>query len=69
MKASIDELITKGHKEIWLNVQAENFAKELYKEFGFVNRQISDEFKGYDINVLTKFGTINIFNGGRISLN
>ncbi|MDQ0862039.1 ribosomal protein S18 acetylase RimI-like enzyme [Bacillus sp. V2I10] len=41
MKAAIDELFTKGHKEIRLNVQAENFAKELYKEFGFVDRQIS----------------------------
>ncbi|CAK6481428.1 GNAT family N-acetyltransferase [Peribacillus castrilensis] len=45
MKAAIDELITKGHNEIRLNVQAKNFAKELYKEFGFVDRQISMSLK------------------------
>ncbi|QWG59293.1 GNAT family N-acetyltransferase (plasmid) [Bacillus mycoides] len=41
MKAGIDELSLKGHKEIRLNVHAKNFARELYKEFGFVDRQIS----------------------------
>ncbi|MBJ8107585.1 MULTISPECIES: GNAT family N-acetyltransferase [Bacillus cereus group] len=41
MKAGLDELSLKGHKEIRLNVHAMNFARELYKEFGFVDRQIS----------------------------
>ncbi|PGU57124.1 GNAT family N-acetyltransferase [Bacillus cereus] len=41
MKAGIDELSLKGHKEIRLNVHVMNFARELYKEFGFVDRQIS----------------------------
>ncbi|MCZ6945004.1 GNAT family N-acetyltransferase, partial [Bacillus mycoides] len=41
MKAGIDELSLKGHKEIRLNVHVKNFARELYKEFGFVDRQIS----------------------------
>ncbi|OSX86893.1 hypothetical protein BTJ45_06015 [Bacillus mycoides] len=41
MKAGIDELSLKGHKEIRLNAHVKNFARELYKEFGFVDRQIS----------------------------
>lgn len=41
MKADIDELSLKGHKEIRFNVHVKNFARELYKEFGFVDRQIS----------------------------
>ncbi|MFS8355191.1 GNAT family N-acetyltransferase [Bacillus nitratireducens] len=41
MKAGIDELFLKGHKEIRLNVHVKNFARELYKEFGFIDRQIS----------------------------
>ncbi|WP_416828625.1 GNAT family N-acetyltransferase [Ectobacillus polymachus] len=41
MKAGIAELSLKGHKEIRLNVHADNFARKLYKELGFVDRQIS----------------------------
>jgi len=39
MKAGIDRLQEK-YKEIRLNVFAGNFAKEMYKEFGFVERQV-----------------------------
>ncbi|MGG1220723.1 GNAT family N-acetyltransferase [Priestia endophytica] len=45
MKAAIDKLFNKGHGEIRLNVKANNFAKELYKEFGFIDRQISISLK------------------------
>lgn len=40
MRAAIDELNKLGYLEIRLNVFAGNFAKELYKEMGFVERQI-----------------------------
>ena len=39
MKVGIDRLQEK-YKEIRLNVFAGNFAKEMYKEFGFVERQV-----------------------------
>ncbi|KEK25035.1 GNAT family N-acetyltransferase [Bacillus gaemokensis] len=39
MKAGIDKLQEK-YKEIRLNVFAGNFAKEMYREFGFVERQV-----------------------------
>lgn len=40
MRAAVDELYKLGYLEIRLNVFAGNFAKELYKEMGFVERQI-----------------------------
>ncbi|WP_242225242.1 GNAT family N-acetyltransferase [Bacillus cereus group sp. BfR-BA-01380] len=40
MRAAVDELEKLGYSEIRLNVFAGNFAKELYKEMGFVERQI-----------------------------
>jgi GNAT superfamily N-acetyltransferase len=40
MRAAVDELYKLGYSEIRLNVFAGNFAKELYKEMGFVERQI-----------------------------
>ncbi|ENQ3080851.1 TPA: GNAT family N-acetyltransferase [Bacillus pseudomycoides] len=40
MRAAVDELNKLGYSEIRLNVFAGNFAKELYKEMGFVERQI-----------------------------
>ncbi|ENQ3107718.1 L-amino acid N-acyltransferase YncA [Bacillus sp. 491mf] len=39
MRAAVDELDKLGYSEIRLNVFAGNFAKELYKEMGFVERQ------------------------------
>ena len=39
MEAGIKELKEK-YSEIRLNVYAENFAKEMYKDFGFVERQV-----------------------------
>ncbi|MFU1888156.1 GNAT family N-acetyltransferase [Bacillus wiedmannii] len=41
MQAGIDELFLKGYKEIRLNVHVKNSARELYKELGFIDRQIS----------------------------
>lgn len=41
MKMAIEELVNKWHEEIRLNVHAENFAKEIYKGFGFVERQVT----------------------------
>ncbi|HDX9577131.1 TPA: GNAT family N-acetyltransferase [Bacillus pseudomycoides] len=40
MRAAVDELDKLGYSEIRLNVFAGNFAKELYKELGFVERQV-----------------------------
>ena len=40
MRAAVDELYKLGYLEIRLNVFAGNFAKELYKEMGFVERQV-----------------------------
>ncbi|WP_459501120.1 N-acetyltransferase family protein [Bacillus sp. C1] len=39
MKAAIDRL-QEEYREIRLNVFAGNFAQEMYKEFGFVERQV-----------------------------
>ncbi len=39
MEAGIKEL-QKNYSEIRLNVFAGNFAKEMYEEFGFVERQV-----------------------------
>lgn len=40
MRTAVDELDKLGYSEIRLNVFAGNFAKELYKEMGFVERQV-----------------------------
>lgn len=40
MKAGIDALQKQGYAEIRLNVFAGNFAKEMYQELGFVERQV-----------------------------
>lgn len=49
MRAAIDELNKLGYSEIRLNVFAGNFAKELYKEMGFVERQIVMSLKREDM--------------------
>ncbi|PEA55423.1 GNAT family N-acetyltransferase [Bacillus pseudomycoides] len=48
MRAAVDELDKLGYSEIRLNVFAGNFAKELYKEMGFVERQIVMSLKRED---------------------
>ncbi|MEH6891937.1 GNAT family N-acetyltransferase [Bacillus sp. JJ864] len=48
MRAAVDELDKLGYSEIRLNVFAGNFAKELYKELGFVERQIVMSLKRED---------------------
>ncbi|MED3977831.1 GNAT family N-acetyltransferase [Priestia megaterium] len=41
MQKAIDELSIKGYPEIRLSVHAENFAQHVYRELGFVDKQIS----------------------------
>ncbi|MEI4802165.1 GNAT family N-acetyltransferase [Bacillus sp. NPDC077411] len=48
MRVAVDELDKLGYSEIRLNVFAGNFAKELYKEMGFVERQVVMSLKRED---------------------
>ncbi|AWD63787.1 MULTISPECIES: GNAT family N-acetyltransferase [Priestia] len=41
MQKAIDELSIKGYPEIRLSVHAGNFAQHVYRELGFVDKQIS----------------------------
>lgn len=45
MQKAIDELSIKGYPEIRLSVHAGNFAQHVYRELGFVDKQISMSFQ------------------------
>lgn len=45
MQKAIDELSIKGYREIRLSVHAGNFAQHVYRELGFVDKQISMSFQ------------------------
>ncbi|MED3944916.1 GNAT family N-acetyltransferase [Priestia megaterium] len=45
MQKAIDELSIKGYHEIRLSVHAGNFAQHVYRELGFVDKQISMSFQ------------------------
>lgn len=45
MQKAIDELSIKEYREIRLSVHAGNFAQHVYRELGFVDKQISMSFQ------------------------